>query len=67
MAGLIKKIKQLFQKKKQGQENFVERRRYERRKSDRRWMNKISWSDTPEGLLKDRRSGERRLGDRRKK
>ncbi|MCS7228092.1 MAG: hypothetical protein NZ839_03910 [Endomicrobia bacterium] len=60
---IIKKLKEKLTQKQQGIQE--ERRKGERRKSDRRWMSKLVGG--PEVNIERRSGADRRLGDRRKK
>lgn len=66
---ISKKIKKLLPciskgKKNQDKQFIIERRKGDRRSgTDRRWMSKLLNGDN---LINGRRTGERRIGDRRK-
>ncbi len=65
---IIKKIKEIIEKKKTKNTNqpSIERRKHERRSgTDRRWMSKLVGG--PEVPFERRSGFDRRLGDRRKK
>lgn len=62
---IIKKLKEIIQKKKESNQPEVERRKTERRKGERRWMSKLVGG--PEVPFERRSGFDRRMGDRRKK
>jgi hypothetical protein len=63
---IIKKIKEIIEKKKEKEQLVVERRKGERRSgTDRRWMSKLVGG--PEAPFERRSGSDRRIGDRRKK
>jgi hypothetical protein len=63
---IIKKIKEIIEKKKEKEQPVVERRKGERRSgTDRRWMSKLVGG--PEIPFERRSGSDRRMGDRRKK